>query len=96
LEQRNDGNAHGAFFLNSNAMEFVSIWNDRNKQLQFRAIGGIIDFYVFLGPNPKAVVQQYHDLIGTPHLVPKWSLGFVRFCFVTNTLASMQMGIQIS
>ena len=27
--------------------------------LTYRTIGGILDFYMFLGPEPEAVVQQY-------------------------------------
>jgi lysosomal alpha-glucosidase len=77
LEQRNDGNAHGLFFLNTNALEFFMRWNANQKDLQIRAIGGIMDFYLFLGPKPKDVIYQYHSLIGLPHLIPYWSLGFV-------------------
>lgn len=32
--------------------------------LTWRTIGGILDFYVFLGPDPKSVVRQYLDVIG--------------------------------
>lgn len=28
--------------------------------LIYRTIGGILDFYVFMGPEPENVVQQYH------------------------------------
>ena len=27
--------------------------------LTWRTIGGVLDFYVFLGPSPENVVQQY-------------------------------------
>ena len=27
--------------------------------LTYRTIGGILDFYMFLGPEPETVVQQY-------------------------------------
>ena len=27
--------------------------------LTYRTIGGILDFYMFLGPEPENVVQQY-------------------------------------
>ena len=42
----------------------------------FRSIGGILDFRIFLGPNPSDVVQQYTDVIGKPFLPPYWSLGY--------------------
>ena len=32
--------------------------------------------YIFLGPEPNQVVEQYTSAIGTFYLVPYWSLGF--------------------
>lgn len=32
--------------------------------LTWRTIGGILDFYVFLGPDPGSVIEQYVDVIG--------------------------------
>lgn len=32
--------------------------------LTWRTIGGILDFYVFLGPDPASVIQQYVEVIG--------------------------------
>ena len=44
--------------------------------LTLRTLGGIIDVYVFTGPNPVQVIEQYVSLIGRPFLPPFWSLGF--------------------
>lgn len=32
--------------------------------------------YVFLGPEPNTVIEQYTSAIGRFFLVPYWSLGF--------------------
>ncbi|KAK4877010.1 hypothetical protein RN001_009516 [Aquatica leii] len=69
----NSGNTHGVFLLNSNAMEVIL---QPAPAITFRTIGGILDFYFFLGPTPKDVVNQYTDVIGKPFLPPYWSLGF--------------------
>ncbi|KAM9003845.1 lysosomal alpha-glucosidase isoform X1 [Sarcophilus harrisii] len=67
------GLAHGVFLLNSNAMDVVL---QPRPALTWRAIGGILDFYVFLGPEPKNVVQQYLEVVGYPFMPPYWGLGF--------------------
>ena len=35
-----------------------------------------MDFYIFMGPTPEQVVQQYSSAIGLPMMPPYWSLGF--------------------
>ena len=44
--------------------------------LTLRTIGGILEFFVFVGPNPEQVVQQYAQVIGRTFMPPYWSLGF--------------------
>lgn len=31
--------------------------------LTYHTIGGVLDFYMFLGPNPESVVSQYTEVI---------------------------------
>jgi alpha-glucosidase (family GH31 glycosyl hydrolase) len=44
--------------------------------ITFRTIGGLLDFFVFLGPEPEAVVQQYTGLVGRTYMPPYFALGF--------------------
>ncbi|XP_030311852.1 sucrase-isomaltase, intestinal [Calypte anna] len=68
-----DGNAHGVLLLNSNAMDVTF---QPTPALTYRTIGGILDFYMVLGPTPELVVQEYTALIGRPVMQPYWALGF--------------------
>ncbi|KAI0217991.1 Maltase-glucoamylase, intestinal [Lamellibrachia satsuma] len=68
-----DGTAHGVFLLNSNAMDYTL---SPAPMMVYRTIGGILEFYMFLGPTPENVIQQYTQLIGRPFMPPYWSLGF--------------------
>uniref|UniRef100_A0A8D1KFA1 Lysosomal alpha-glucosidase n=1 Tax=Sus scrofa TaxID=9823 RepID=A0A8D1KFA1_PIG len=67
------GSAHGVFLLNSNAMDVVL---QPSPALSWRSTGGILDVYLFLGPEPKSVVRQYLDVVGYPFMPPYWALGF--------------------
>jgi hypothetical protein len=63
LEQASadETNVHGQFLLNSNAMD---IDLQPLPALTYTTIGGIIDLYIFTGPTPQDVVEQYWDVIG--------------------------------
>ncbi|XP_008283297.1 maltase-glucoamylase, intestinal [Stegastes partitus] len=65
--------AHGVLLLNSNAMDVTL---QPTPSITYRTVGGILDFYMVLGPTPEMVVQEYTALIGRPVLPAYWSLGF--------------------
>ena len=80
------GNAHGGFLLNSDAMD-VSV---TSQSVTFRTIGGVIDYFVFVGPRPEDVVRQYQALVGFPVLTPYWGLGYHQCRWGYNNLADLQ------
>ncbi|XP_048247486.1 sucrase-isomaltase, intestinal-like isoform X3 [Haliotis rufescens] len=69
------GSAHMVFLKNSNAME-VFLQPSPHPAITFRTIGGVLDFYIFLGPSPGEAVQQYTEAVGRPVMPPYWTLGF--------------------
>lgn len=75
VEHRLSG-THGVFLVTSNGMD-VKLDQDENGDyyLEYNAIGGVFDFYFLAGPGPADVSKQYAELVGTPAMVPYWSLG---------------------
>ncbi|XP_061557419.1 lysosomal alpha-glucosidase isoform X5 [Phycodurus eques] len=71
--QEEDGLAHGVFLLNSNAIEVVL---QPLPALTWVSTGGVLDLYVFMGPDAQTVIRQYLRVIGFPMMPPYWSLGF--------------------
>ncbi|HMA48981.1 MAG TPA: TIM-barrel domain-containing protein, partial [Magnetospirillaceae bacterium] len=69
------GKAFGLFLDNSwrSVFDFGASHPD---QLSFGADNGPIDYYLFAGPDPKAVLEAYGWLTGTPPLPPLWAFGF--------------------
>eukprot|EP00117_Sycon_ciliatum_P022190 scpid24312/ scgid19214/ Probable alpha-glucosidase Os06g0675700; Maltase len=72
MDLRKSGAAHGVFLRNSNGMDVMLA----ASSLTYNVIGGILDFYFFLGPTPEEVAVQYQQVIGRPHMPPYWALGF--------------------
>jgi alpha-glucosidase len=71
IDQRSTG-THGVFLLNSHGLDIVQ----RDGVIEWRIIGGTLDFYFISGPTPIKVVEQYSEISGTPQQMPDWSFGF--------------------
>lgn len=62
--------------------------------ITFRSIGGVLDFYLFLGPTPSDVISQYTELLGRPFMPPYWGLGFHLCRFGYKTLNETKLVMQ--
>ncbi|GIY52234.1 hypothetical protein CDAR_606791 [Caerostris darwini] len=96
LSLEKDGNANGVFLFNSNAMDVIL---QPTPAITFRPIGGILDFFIMLGPSPSNVVQQYTGIVGRTFMPPYWSLGFhlcrYGYSSVNDTRETMQRNLNV-
>jgi alpha-glucosidase (family GH31 glycosyl hydrolase) len=61
--------------------------------VSYITIGGLFDFYFFLGPTPENTVQQYTAMVGRASIPPYWGLGFQLCRYGYNDLATMKLAV---
>lgn len=77
LHRTLNGNFLGVIFNNINAQDvLIKSIQPEKVLLEHRTIGGVIDYYMYLGKNVDETLIQMHEIIGHPMLPPFWSLGF--------------------
>ena len=69
------GTAYGIFFDNTWRSSF-DFGKETRDYYSFGADGGEINYYLFAGPEPKKIVEDYTALTGRPPLPPLWTLGY--------------------
>jgi alpha-glucosidase len=69
------GIAAGIFLDNTTRTSF-EFGKESASSYSFGAVAGPLDYYIFLGPSPRQVVETYAWLTGKPPLPPRWMLGF--------------------
>jgi alpha-glucosidase len=70
-----DGQAWGMFVDSSYRLEF-DLACENPARSGFAVDGGPLIYYVFGGPTPRAVVEQYTRLTGRIPMPPRWALGY--------------------
>jgi alpha-glucosidase len=63
-------------FLNSSWYSAFDVGAEHEDVLTLFTLGGELDYYLFAGPTPAAVVEQLTRLTGRPALPPLWALGY--------------------
>lgn len=66
MVEDDQANSHGVLLFNNNIMDVVL----QPSAITFRPIGGVLDFYIYLGPTPASVISQHIELIGRPQVCP--------------------------
>ncbi|KAJ3574598.1 hypothetical protein NP233_g1666 [Leucocoprinus birnbaumii] len=74
----NTSQTHGVFLLSAAGSDILLVTPQGSNisLVQYRAIGGIFDFYFLSGPTPKRVIEQYGEVVGLPTWQPVWGFGF--------------------
>jgi alpha-D-xyloside xylohydrolase len=71
--------------VNSPAKVEFEVGTERVNQVQFAVPSESLDYYVFLGPDPKDVLAKYTRLSGRPPVIPAWANGlWLSTSFTTN------------
>lgn len=63
--------SHGVFLLSSSGMDIIM----RPGVVEYRVVGGTLDFTFFSGPSPRSVVEQFSAVTGKSMLPPLYALG---------------------
>lgn len=67
---------YGVFFNTTYPNRFeVGAFDSLSATFDHGGEAGEIDYYVFAGPDPAAILDQYTRLTGRPLLPPKWAFG---------------------
>ncbi|KAJ7120271.1 glycosyl hydrolases family 31-domain-containing protein [Mycena epipterygia] len=74
----NTSQSHGVFLLNANGADILLLTppSSNVSLIEYRLIGGTLDFYFLSGPTPQTVMEQYSAIVGTPTWQPYWGFGF--------------------
>jgi len=66
----------GGVFLDNTWRASFDFNKEHRDAYAFGSEGGPLDFYIFYGPDPKAVTEEWAWLVGKAPLPPLWTLGF--------------------
>ncbi|KAG6370671.1 glycoside hydrolase family 31 protein [Boletus reticuloceps] len=77
-ETTNTSSSSGVLLLSSAGSDIIlqTPPNSKVSLIEYRMVGGILDFYFFSGPTDTEVIAQYGATIGYPTWQPAWGFGF--------------------
>eukprot|EP00121_Abeoforma_whisleri_P011890 Awhi_evm1s10972 len=86
VDVKDNGKAHSVFLRNSHGQE----WRLQKDVLSAHVLGGILDFFIFVGPSIDEVGQQYADLVGRSFFPPYWALGYQQSRYGSENVSAVE------
>lgn len=84
-----DGRAAGLFWDNPGRQTW-DLGATREDRWEMKAASGILDVYLFTGPNVETVVRRYTELTGRMPLPPRWALGYQQCRYSYESRAELE------
>ncbi|EIW75838.1 glycoside hydrolase family 31 protein [Coniophora puteana RWD-64-598 SS2] len=77
-ESTQTSSTNGVLLLSSSPMDVILTTppSSNVSLIEYRVVGGTLDFYFFAGPTASTVMEQYGGMIGYPTWQPAWAFGF--------------------
>lgn len=77
-ETTGTASSHGVYLHSASGADILLLTPNATQKtlIEYRMIGGTLDFYFFSGPTPQKVIEQYGEVIGKPLWQPAWAFGF--------------------
>ncbi|EGN94282.1 glycoside hydrolase family 31 protein [Serpula lacrymans var. lacrymans S7.3] len=78
-ETTGKSSSHGVMLFSSSGADILlsTPQSEKNVSLiEYRLVGGVLDFYFFAGPSPTEVIAQYSAVTGLANWQPAWGFGF--------------------
>ncbi|EJD44910.1 hypothetical protein AURDEDRAFT_166092 [Auricularia subglabra TFB-10046 SS5] len=78
LSDSGEAKTHGVFLMSAAAADILLLTPPDSpvSLVQYRLVGGALDFYFMAGPSPVRVIEQYAEIVGLPTWQPYWGFGF--------------------
>ena len=93
--KENDNNFHIAYLRTSSALDAIKEQNNQKNYLNWKLIGGVIDFRFFVGDNnPEKALERLHSYYGRAALPPFWAMGYHQSRWGYKDIESLQNVIQ--
>lgn len=89
-----DSNNVNAVLLDNPSQVFIDIGYSNSSRYMFGTRFGDLDYYVFLGEDPKNILDSFTAIVGRPGLKPRYALGYHQGCYGYECAADLKWAVE--
>lgn len=83
-----------AVLLDNPSQVFIDIGYSNSSRYMFGTRFGDLDYYVFLGEDPKNILDSFTAIVGRPGLKPRYALGYHQGCYGYECAADLKWSVE--